>query len=74
MLDINKDFNDRNLAENEEAIEKAINHLKYHDPANANREYAIGLLRFMQNYARKVADKNTYSFEEFVEMYNNQNK
>lgn len=74
MLDINKDFNDRNLAESEEAIEKVVNYFKFTNPAKANREYAIGFLRFMQHYAKKIADKNTRSFEDFVEMYNNQNK
>lgn len=57
MLDANIDFNDRNLANSEEAIEKAINYLKYHDPANANREYAIGLLKRMQSTARNIADR-----------------
>jgi len=46
-LDANKDFEDRKLAISEEAIEKAINYLRYHDPANANRDYAIGLLQRM---------------------------
>jgi hypothetical protein len=70
MLDADTDFNDRNLAENEEVIAKAINYLKYHDPANANRDYAIGLLRYMQRASRAVADKSELSFEEFVERYN----
>lgn len=70
MLDINKDFNDRNLAESEETIEKVIKYLKYNDPSNANREYAIGFLRFMQNSAKQVADKSALSFEDFVSRYN----
>jgi hypothetical protein len=70
MLDADTDFDDRNLSENEEVIAKAINYLKYHDPANANRDYAIGLLRYMQRASRAVADKSELSFEEFVERYN----
>lgn len=69
MLDIN-DFDDRNLAENEEVIAKTINHLKYKDPANANREYAIGLLKRMQSVAKSMAGKSPLSFEEFVDQYN----
>ena len=48
MLDANKDFDDLNLADSEEAIEAALKYLQYHDSANANREYAIGLLKKMQ--------------------------
>lgn len=70
MLDADTDFDDRNLSENEEVIAKAINYLKYHNPANANRDYAIGLLRYMQRASRAVADKSELSFEEFVERYN----
>lgn len=65
-----KDFEDRNLAENEEVIAKTIDYLKHKDPANANREYAVGLLKNMQHVARGLADKSSLSFEEFVEQYN----
>lgn len=70
MLDANKDFDDRNLADNEEVIERTINHLKYTDPANANREYAIGLLKRMQRTAKTMADASKLSFEEFVDRCN----
>ena len=70
MLDIDKDFNDRNLAENEEVIAKTINYLKYHDPANANRDHAISLLKLMQRVGKSIAAKTPLSFEEFVERYN----
>jgi hypothetical protein len=69
MLDV-KDFDDRNLAENEEVIAKTINYLEHKDPANANREYAIGLLKRMQRYAKTMADASKLSFEEFVDRYN----
>ncbi len=66
MLDPSKDFDDRNLANSEEAIEKALEYLRYHDPANANREYAIGLLKRMQAAADNIAGKVTLDFEQFV--------
>ena len=70
MLDISKDFDDLNLADNEEVIAAAINYLKYHDPANANRDYAIGLLKRMSEVSKTLADGTKLSFEEFVEKYN----
>lgn len=74
MLDANKDFDDLNLADSEEAIEAALKYLQYHDSANANREYAIGLLKKMQEVSGSIADKNELSFEEFVETYNDSQK
>ena len=70
MLDPSKDFDNRNLANSEEAIEKALGYLRYHDPANANREYAIGLLKRMQSAADNIAGKVTLDFEQFVENSN----
>ena len=70
MLDANKDFEDRKLAVSEEAIEKAINYLKFHDPLNANRDYATGLLKSMQVVANTMADASTLNFEDFVKRYN----
>ncbi len=70
MLDENTDFNDRNLAENEGVIEKTINYLKYKDPNNANREYAIGLLKRMQSVAKTMADSSKLDFEKFIDQYN----
>lgn len=66
MLDPSKDFDDRNLANNEEAIKKALEYLHYHDPANENREYAIGLLKRMQATADSIAGKVALDFEQFV--------
>ena len=70
MLDANKDFEDRKLAISEEAIDKTINYLKFHDPSNANRDYAIGLLQRMQVAAKISADSSKMSFEDFVDRYN----
>lgn len=69
-MDANKDFEDRKLAVSEEAIDKAINYLKLHDPSNANRDYAIGLLKSMQIAANTMADASTLNFEDFVDHYN----
>lgn len=66
MLDSSKDFDDRNLANSEEAIKKALEYLHYHDPANENREYAIGLLKRMQAAADNIAGKVTLDFDQFV--------
>jgi len=74
MLDANTDFNDRNLAENEEVIEKTINSLKNKDPANANREYAIGLLKRMQAVAKTIANGSKLDFEEFIDQYDQSQK
>ena len=41
-------FKNRNLADDEETIAKTINYLKLNDPENANRDYAIGFLGYMQ--------------------------
>ena len=38
---------DLHLHEDEEAIQKTIHYLELHDPDNANREYAVGFLKFM---------------------------
>ncbi len=70
MLDINKDFEDLNLTENEKAIKAALKYLHYNDPANANREYAIKMLKRMQEVAKTISDKSELSFEKFVEKYN----
>lgn len=70
MLDANKDFEDRKLAVSEEAIDKTINYLKFHDPLNANRDYAVGLLQRMQVAAKISADSSKMSFEDFVERSN----
>lgn len=74
MLDVNNDFNDLNFANDEEAIKKAINHLKHIDPANANREYAKKLLEHMQHAAELMADASKMDFEEFVDRYNQSRK
>lgn len=73
MLDPSKDFDDRNLANSEEAIKKALEYLHYHDPANENREYAIGLLKRMQAAADNIAGKVTLDFDQFAD-HDNESK
>ena len=70
MLDANKDFEDRTLTISEDAIDKAINYLKFHDPSNTNCDYAIGLLQRMQVAAKISADSSKMSFGDFVERSN----
>ena len=62
-------FQDRHLYEDEEVIEKAINYLKYKDPANANREYAIGYLKFMQRFAFAAEKTEGFDFDKFFDKY-----
>lgn len=40
---------------NEEDIKKAINYLKFHDPKNADREYAIEFIEAMQVEGNEIA-------------------
>ena len=70
MLDPDKDFNDLNLADSREALDAAMKYLKYHNPKNANREYALKLLKNMQRVAKPAADNSKLTFEEFVERAN----
>lgn len=70
MLDANTDFRNRHLADDEEIVAKTIHHLQFDDPANANREYAIQLLKLMERTAKKSAGVSTLSFEEYVARYN----
>ena len=40
---------------NEEDIQKAINYLKFHDPKNADRKYAIEFIEAMQVEGNEIA-------------------
>jgi|GEM_PF-346888 len=70
-------FKDRHLYEDEEVIEKTINYLRLNDPENANRDYAIGFLKFMQRFAfvavqrfAFVAEKSEgFDFDKFFDKY-----
>lgn len=59
--------NMEDFVSNEQNIEAAIKYLKYHDPENADREYAIELLRSMQETAKELVDKNL-EFAQLIEI------
>ncbi len=68
MLDKN-DFQKVNLSKDEEAIAKAINLLKYHDPENATRENAISYLEYMFTAAEWASKQTDLTFDDFYEKY-----
>ena len=57
------------LYEDEETIQKTIYYLELHDPDNANREYAVGFLKFMQRFAHVASKSEGSDFEGFLERY-----
>ena len=59
-------FKDRHLSDDEETIEKTINYLKLNDPENANRDYAIGFLRFMERVAFQIEKKQDLNYDDFL--------
>ena len=52
---------------NEKDIATVIRHLKIHDPANADREYAIQVLELMHEIAKRVANADLEAAELFLE-------
>lgn len=62
-------FKDRHLYEDEEVIEKTINYLRLNDPENANRDYAIGFLKFMQRFAFVAEKSEGFDFDKFFDKY-----
>lgn len=63
---------DLHLYEDEETIQKTIHYLELHDPNNANREYAVGSLKFMQQFAHVASKSEGLDFERFLEKYKKQ--
>lgn len=59
-------FKNRHLFDDEETIEKTINYLKYHDPENANRNYAIGFLKFIQRMMFEVEKTQDLNYDDFL--------
>ncbi|QJU08273.1 hypothetical protein FBF28_01665 [Candidatus Saccharibacteria bacterium oral taxon 488] len=57
------------LYEDEETIQKTIYYLELHDPENANREYAVGFLKFMQRFAHVASRSEGFDFEKFLKEY-----
>ncbi len=62
-------FKNKHLYEDEETIVKTINYLKLNDPKNANREYAIGFLKFMQRFAFHAEKVGELNYDDFFEKY-----
>ncbi len=62
-------FQDRHLYEDEKTIEKTLNYLKLNDPENANREYAIGFLKFMQRFAFQAEKVKDFKYDDFLKEY-----
>ena len=52
---------------NEKDITTVIRHLKIHDPANTDREYAIQVLELMHEIAKRVANAGLEFAELFLE-------
>jgi len=57
------------LYEDEDAIQKTIHYLELHDSDNANREYAVGFLKFMQRFAHVASRNEEFDFEGFLKKY-----
>ena len=57
------------LYEDEETIQKTIHYLELHDPENANREYAVGFLKFMQRFAHVASKAEGFDLEKFLREY-----
>ena len=60
------------LYEDEETIQKTIHYLELHDPDNANREYAVGFLKFMQRFAHVASRSEGFDLEGFLKKYKKQ--
>lgn len=60
------------LYEDEETIQKTIHYLELHDPDNANREYAVGFLKFMQRFAHVASRSEGFVLEGLLKKYKKQ--
>lgn len=62
-------FTNRHLSQDDDVIAKTINHLRLSDPENANREYAIGFLKFMERAAFQIEKQRDLNWEDFLLEY-----
>ena len=62
-------FHDRHLYEDEDAIKSAINYLKTSDPDNANRDYAVAFLKFMQRFAFHAEKTEGFDYDKLLEQF-----
>lgn len=60
------------LYEDEETIQKTIHYLELHDPENANREYAVRFLKFMQRFAHVASRSKGFDLEGLLKKYKKQ--
>lgn len=63
---------DLHLYEDEETIQKTIHYLELHNPENANHEYAVGFLKFMQRFAHVASRNKGFDPEELLKKYKKQ--
>ena len=68
-MDDEDTIKDLHLYEDEETIQKTIHYLELHDPDNANREYAVGFLKFMQRFAHVASRSEGFDFEKLLKEY-----
>lgn len=68
-MDDEDTIKDLHLYEDEETIQKTIHYLELHDPDNANHEYAVRFLKFMQRFAHITSRSDGFDFEKFLKEY-----
>jgi TRAP-type uncharacterized transport system substrate-binding protein len=51
---------------NEKDIETVLRYLKIHNPENADRDYAVQLLKAMQNTAHNIVQSGVFADEELL--------
>lgn len=73
-MDDEDTIKDLHLYEDEEAIQKTIHYLELHDPDNANREYAVGFLKFMQRFVHVASKVEGFDLEKFLKEYETKRK
>lgn len=64
-------FHDRHLYEDEDAIASALSYLKVSDPENANRDYAVAFLKFMQRSAFHAEKTGGFDYDKLFEQFKN---
>lgn len=62
-------FHDRHMFEDEAAIASTINYFKIKDPENANRDYAIAFLKFMQRIAFQAEKTEGLDYDKLYELF-----
>lgn len=65
---------DLHLYEDEETTQKTIHYLELHNPENANHEYAVGFLKFMQRFAHVASKTEGFDMDDFLDRYKKSSK